>query len=70
VAVQVYVCDDHDGHYPVGVCSIVVAEHEDQARDLLRAELRSRGLDANKRFTLRKLNTAEPRAFVILDGDY
>jgi hypothetical protein len=64
---NVYVCDDHHGHYPVGVCSV---EHEDQARDLLKAELRSHGLDPNKPFTLRKLNTAEPRAFVILDGDY
>lgn len=67
---QIYVCDDHEGHYPAGVCSVIVAEHEDQAKDLLRAELRSHGLDPNKRFTLRRLNTNEPRAFVILDGDY
>lgn len=67
---NVYVCSDHDGHYPVGACSVVVADDEGQAADLLRAELVSHGLDPNKGFTLRRLNTDERRAFVILDGDY
>ena len=67
---RVYVCDDHDSLFPVGACSVVVAEHYDQARDLLRAELRTHGLNPDKQFTLRELNTSEPRALVILDGDY
>lgn len=67
---NVYVCTDHDGHYPVGVCSVVVASDEVEAAGLLRLQLNEHGLDYNKPFTLRLLNTAEPRAFVLLDGDY
>lgn len=67
---DVYVCDDHDGHWPVGVCSIVVANSEHEARGLLQAELHEHGLDEKKPFTLRRLNTDAPRAFVIRDGDY
>ena len=67
---NLYVCTDHDGHYPVGVCSIVVAASEAEARDLLVPELRSHGLDPNKPFSLRLINMEKPRAFVLLDGDY
>ena len=67
---EIYVCDDHAGHWPVGVCSIVVANSEPEARGLLKAELHEHGLDENKPFTLRKLNTEKPKAFVIHDGDY
>lgn len=56
---NVYVCTDHDGHWPVGVCSVVVADNEDDARALLTAELPHHGLDAGKPFTLRLLNTGE-----------
>lgn len=67
---NIYVCTDHDGHYPVGVCSVVVAASETEARDLLRAELHEHGLDETKPFTLRPLNIERPRAFLLLDGDY
>lgn len=67
---NVYVCSDHDGHWPVGVCSVVVAEDEAYARELLALELRTHGLKPEKGFTLRRLNTEVARAFVILDGDY
>lgn len=67
---QVFVCTDHDGHYPVGVASVVVAATEDEARHLLQAELITHGLNAKKPFTLRRINSESPRAFVLLDGDY
>lgn len=70
IADNVYVCTDHDGHYPVGVCSIVVANSEAQARDLLTLALVAHGLDGAKPFTLRLLQTDKPQAFVLLDGDY
>jgi hypothetical protein len=66
---NVYTCTDHDGHW-VGVASVVVAETEDIARDLLKAELRGHGLNADLPFTLRRINIAHPRAFVLQDGDY
>lgn len=68
---KVYICDDHAGRYPVGVCSVVVANEEAEARSLLIAELKTHGLDGTKPpFTLRRLNTKQPKAFVIRDGDY
>lgn len=47
-----------------------VAPSEEMARRLLLVELQSHGLSGNKPFTLRKINTAEPKAFVLQDGDY
>jgi hypothetical protein len=67
---EVYVCTDHDGHFPVGVCSVVVAHSEAEARGLLKAELHKLVLDENKPFTLRRLSLESPKAFVLLDGDY
>jgi hypothetical protein len=66
---NIYTCTDHDGHW-VGVASVVVADSEDQARALLAAELKTHGLDGAKPFTLRRINTEAPRAFVLQDGDY
>lgn len=67
---EIYICTDHAESYPVSVCSVVVANSEHEARGLLRAELHEHGLDENKPFTLRRINTASPKAFVIQDGDY
>lgn len=66
---NVYTCVDHDGHW-VGGASVVVAPSEEEARRLLLVELQSHGLNGNKLFTLRQINIAEPRAFVLQDGDY
>jgi hypothetical protein len=67
---KVFVCTDHAGHYPVGVCSVVIANDEQEARELLTAELKSHGLSTEEPFTLRWINSEAPRAFVLLDGDY
>jgi hypothetical protein len=69
MSLNVYTCVDHDGHW-VGVASVVVAETEDVARDLLKSELKEHGLDHTKPFTLRRINTAHPKALVLQDGDY
>ena len=66
---KIFTCTDHDGHW-VGVASVVVAPSEEIARRLLSVELRSLGLNGNKPFTLRVLDTAEPKAVVLQDGDY
>jgi hypothetical protein len=68
--IEIYVCTDHDGYYPVGVCSVVTAGSEDEARRLLQAALHEHGLDETKPFTLRRLSTDSPRAFVLLNGEY
>ncbi len=67
---KVWTCTDHDGHWPVGVASVVVADTEDQARELLKAEIKEHGLDHHKPFTLRRINTSRPKAFVLQNGDY
>jgi hypothetical protein len=69
---NIYVTTDHDSHYPVGCCSVVVAESEHVAKLLLDEELVEHGLkpSTQKPYTLRKINSEKPRAFVLLDGDY
>ena len=67
---KVFTCTDHEGHWPVGVASVVVAADETEARDLLLVELRSRGLRHDEPFTLEEIRTDRPRAFVLMDGDY
>lgn len=67
---EIYICTDHDGHYPVGVCSVIVAHSETEARGLLKKELHEHGLDEHKPFTLRRLSMDNPKAFVLLNGDY
>lgn len=68
---NVYVCTDHEGHWPVGVASLIVAPDENEARRLLIQELEAHGLKQNdKPFSLRLMNIASPRAYVLLDGDY
>ncbi len=69
-AVKLFTCVDHDGVWPVGVASVVVAGSEDEARDLLKVELRSQGLDSSKPFTLSEISAERPRAFVLMNGDY
>lgn len=66
---QVYTCKDHAGHWPVGACSVVVAWDERQARELLAASLRDAGLDPDG-FTLQLLDLSEPKATILLDGNY
>lgn len=67
---NIYTCTDHEGHYPVGVASVVVANSEDEARKLLEAELAAHGLKNQEPFTLRRIQIERPQAFVLNDGDY
>jgi hypothetical protein len=69
---NVYTCKDHDGHFPVGVASIVVADSEDEAREILDAELKANGLKPFARcpYTLVSLSTSSPKAIVLNNGDY
>jgi hypothetical protein len=67
---RVFYCTDHDGHYPVGVCSIIVAPNEEKAYQLLQIELIKQGLKADEPFTLREVDTTNEYAIVLLDGNY
>jgi hypothetical protein len=67
---KVFTCDDHAGHYPVGVASVIVAIDEASAVELLTEELYSQGLDPTLGFTLQELDLRVPKALVINNGDY
>ncbi len=69
---DVYTCIDHDCHWPVGVASVVVARDEDEARQLLDASLKDHGLKPHsaKPYTLQRLDAAEAKAVVLVDGNY
>jgi hypothetical protein len=67
---KVFYCTDHDGHYPVGVASIIVAPNEASAREALKATLNDMGLKGNNPFTLQELDTSKNRVVVLADGNY
>lgn len=67
---NVYTCIDHEGHWPVGAASVVIADNEEQARELLIAELATHGLRQTKPFTLKMLGLDVPKCIVLVDGDY
>lgn len=68
---NVYTCDDHDNVW-VGGASVIIAETEDRARELLDAELKQRGLRGSdlRPYTLRRLSATIPGAYVLHDGNY
>lgn len=69
---RVFTCTDHEGHWPVGVASVIVAADEAGAMALLIAELLKHGLKPNPRAaaTLTEISTEAPCAYVLADGDY
>ena len=67
---KVFVCTDHDGHWPVGVASVIVAPNEEAARALLRVALKERWLNGDQPFTLKEIDTLNRKAYILRDGDY
>jgi len=70
---RVFTCIDHDCVYPVGVASVVVAEDEQQAVELLNAALVERGLSPStpdNPDTFVEVDLTKPMAIVLRDGDY
>ena len=67
---RLWVCTDHDSHYPVGCASIVMARDETQAREFLDQALRESGLNPSQPYTLIEINMSLPFARVLMDGNY
>ncbi len=68
---KVYTCTTFEGHYPVGSAAVIVAESEEQARELLDAELKRHGLKhSTPDDALELLDTSRSQAIVLNDGDY
>lgn len=66
---NIYTCNDHDGFFPVGTASVIVARNMDDAIELLRAKLLSMQLDPTN-FTLAELDTSKEGVTVLRNGDY
>lgn len=66
---KVFICTDHDGHWPVGCASIVVAKDKEQATMLLRAALVGDGLSPDN-FTLQEVPTDTLFVKILHNGDY
>lgn len=69
---KVFISTDHDYIYPVGVCSVIVAETHSMAIELLDIELIAEGLQpyAKSPYTLVEVDLTSPSAKVLLNGDY
>lgn len=67
---KVFTCDDHEGHWPVGTASVVVADNEDEAREMLTEKLNGIGIEDDGDFTLNELVVSEKRVLVLCDGEY
>lgn len=68
---KLFTCTDHPGHWDIPVASVIVAESEGQARELLDAALRERGLDPKAEpYTLQEIDLSVTQTIVLCDGDY
>ena len=69
---KLFVCTDHDGHYPVGVASIVLADNKDEARELLDMALSDEFLKQYDRhtYTLREVSLKDYGAHILCNGNY
>ena len=69
---RIFTCTNHDGFWPVGVASVVVAEDEEHAGLLLDSVLAELGLQvrAESPYTLQEISTGNAMAIVLRDGKY
>lgn len=65
----VWTCVDHEGHYPVGVASVIVAENMDAAYAALRCALEDVGLSLGSA-SLQELDASTPSVTILNDGNY
>ncbi len=67
---RVFYCTSFVGHQPVGTCALVVAEDEQDARTRLALKLEAIGLNLSDGDAIEELDTTQPSALILLDGDY
>ena len=65
---RLWTCTDHETHYPVGGASIVMAETEEKACELLTERLAEQGIAGP--FNLVEQDATKPFAIVLCNGDY
>ena len=69
---QIYSCTNFEGHWPVPVAAIVVAQDKGHARRLLARELQQRelGKDDPMDWLFEPLETSTIGVHIISDGNY
>jgi len=69
---KLFTCTNHDGHWPVGVASVILANDEKEARLLLDKALVEHGLrgSSQKLYTLLEVKLDKPLAIILCDGNY
>ena len=72
VDLKVWTSDDHPTHWPVGAGSVVVAETEEEAKQLIADALVQRGVKVGEflGFTVVEFPTTKKGALVLCDGEY
>ena len=69
---KLFICLNHDGYYPVGISSIIVAKNKKIAIQLLDRKLIENGLKPYKdhKYTLQELDLKHAKATILHNGDY
>lgn len=68
---KVWTNTDFEGHWPVGVAAVVVADTAGQAAELLNNALQERGLGRTAQADqFAELPTSRQLAVILRDGDY
>lgn len=68
---KVFYNTSFDGHYPVGVCAIVVASDANFAAKRLEIELKKAGLAQEISIeSMKEIDITDPKAHILLNGDY
>lgn len=69
---RLFVVTDHDSYWPVGSASVIVAENEKQAHNLMDAALVADGLKPwlDDPYTLVEISLDKPQAKILVNGEY
>lgn len=69
---KVFICVDHDTHYPIGGASIIVAANKGSARRMLNSALIQNNLKDSLgcSYTLEEIDLTKPAAYILCDGGY
>jgi len=67
---KTFICTDHDGHWPVGVASVVKAKDRRRAKKLLDDLLKADGLQTSKTKSYTLEEVKDDSAIILCNGDY
>lgn len=68
---KIYTCTNHNGHYPVGVASVIIEETKEKAHEKLDKALIEAGLKPYDKdeYTLNEIEM-KPQVIILNNGNY